>query len=127
MNFDDQVVLITGASSGIGRSVAQAFSKVGASVAVHYNNGKLAAQDTFKTLNRGNHSIFQADISQPNEAKTLVSDVISKMGTIDVLVNNAGVFEHHAVPGTLTKSGSRVGSVLWVLISWVQPISLFVL
>ncbi len=100
MNFDDQVVLITGASRGIGRSVAQAFSKAGASVAVHYNNGKLAAQDTYKTLNRGNHSIFQADISQPNEAKTLVSDVISKMGTIDVLVNNAGIFENHAVPGT---------------------------
>lgn len=100
MNFDEQVVLITGASSGIGRSVAQAFSNAGASVAVHYNNGKIAAQDTLQSLDSANHSMFQADITQPSEASALVTDVISEMGAIDVLVNNAGIFENHAVPGT---------------------------
>ncbi len=100
MNFDEQRVLITGASRGIGRSVAQAFSNAGASVAVHYNKGKMAAQDTLQSLDGGNHSMFQADITQPNEARALVTDVISEMGAVDVLVNNAGIFEHHAVPGT---------------------------
>ena len=100
MNFDDQVVLITGASRGIGRSVAQAFSQVGANVAVHYNNSKVESQQTLKSLTIGDHRTFQADITQPNEAKALVTNVISEMGTIDVLVNNAGIFEHHAIPGT---------------------------
>jgi NAD(P)-dependent dehydrogenase (short-subunit alcohol dehydrogenase family) len=44
--------------------------------------------------------MFQADITQPSEASALVTDVISEMGAIDVLVNNAGIFENHAVPGT---------------------------
>jgi NAD(P)-dependent dehydrogenase (short-subunit alcohol dehydrogenase family) len=95
MNFEDKIVLVTGASRGIGRSIAQQFAEAGAQVAVHYNGNTAAATETLASLPNGPHHIFQADQSDPAQVQQLVDSVIAKMGRIDILVNNAGIYEAH--------------------------------
>jgi len=97
MNMADRVVLITGASRGIGRAVALMFAAAGARVAVHFRQNRAAASETLAVIEGHDHVLFQADVSDPLEAETLVREVIEKMGHIDVLVNNAGIFEPHPI------------------------------
>jgi NAD(P)-dependent dehydrogenase (short-subunit alcohol dehydrogenase family) len=97
MSFDDEVVLVTGASRGIGRAVAEQFAQAGARVAVHYHRNREAAEETLSALSGGPHAIFQADLAEAGETQSLAGAVIEQMGRIDVLVNNAGIFEDHRI------------------------------
>ncbi|MFC9687285.1 SDR family NAD(P)-dependent oxidoreductase [Kribbella sp. NPDC056951] len=92
LDFTDQVVLVTGASSGIGAAVAVGFAETGATVAVHYHRNAEGAAHTVAAVQTagGTASLFQADLADPASARTLVDEVIAKYGRIDVLVNNAG-------------------------------------
>lgn len=92
----DKVVLITGASRGIGRSAALMFAAAGARVAVHYNNNRKSAEETLAALAGAGHRIFQGDLGERAAAKHLVDEVLAAMGRIDILVNNAGLWvDHH--------------------------------
>jgi len=91
------VVLITGASGGVGQAAALACASQGARIAIAYHKNRSAADRLLATLPGGPHGIFQADITQPNEAKDLVDAVYISMGSLDVLVNNAGVSARHDV------------------------------
>jgi NAD(P)-dependent dehydrogenase (short-subunit alcohol dehydrogenase family) len=95
LSFENKVVLVTGASRGIGRAVAQEFAQVGVRVAIHYNHNRAAAEETLSTLPGGPHKIIQADQGRPADARDLVEAVIELMGGIDILVNNAGIYEEH--------------------------------
>lgn len=97
MNFTDQVVLITGASRGIGRACARQFAEHGARVAVHYNSNAAAAAETLASLPGQGHITVQADIADPEAVKRMVDTVIEQMGGLHVLVNNAGVYEKNAI------------------------------
>lgn len=100
LDFTDKVVLITGSSRGIGRTTAQLFASRGARVAVHYHRNQAAAEETLSSLDgdsthpRG-HIITQGDIANPDEVAALVDNVLARMGRIDVLVNNAAIYEDH--------------------------------
>jgi NAD(P)-dependent dehydrogenase (short-subunit alcohol dehydrogenase family) len=96
MEFEGKTVLVTGASRGIGRAIAHAFAADGAKVAVHYNRNRAAAEEALQSLPGGPHAIFACDVSDPGESKSLVDDVTEKLGPVDVLVNNAGIYEPHA-------------------------------
>lgn len=95
-----KVVLITGASRGIGRAAARMFAAAGARVAIHYNRNAEAARQTLGTLAGTGHQVFQADLGTTADAGTLVYSVLASMKRIDVLVNNAGVFEEHPLAST---------------------------
>lgn len=95
MDFTGKVAFVTGASRGIGRSIATHFADAGAKVAIHYHRDRPAAEQTLASLSNGSHQIFQADLGDASAARVLVESVISQMGQIDVLVNNAGIFEKH--------------------------------
>lgn len=97
MNFTNQVVLVTGASRGIGRAVARQFAEQGARVAVHFNSNTKAAEETLASLPGSGHMIVQADLADPAAVKSMVDTVIAHMGGLHVLVNNAGVYEDHPV------------------------------
>lgn len=97
MNFKNKVVLITGASRGIGRTCAQMFAAHGAKVAVHYNRNQAAAEETRASLEGDGHFIVQAEMSDPDSVKNMVDSVVAQMGKLDILVNNAGIYEDHAV------------------------------
>ncbi len=95
MRFDGKKVLVTGASRGIGRAIARKFAHSGASVAIHYHQELRAAEKTRSMLVGGSHYIFQADLSIPLDSRKLIEAVVNKMGSIDVLVNNAGIYQPH--------------------------------
>jgi NAD(P)-dependent dehydrogenase (short-subunit alcohol dehydrogenase family) len=97
MNFAGKIILVTGASRGIGRAVAVQFAEKGAQVAVHYNQNRTAAAETLKLLNGSGHQIFQADVADPEAVRRLVESVIGEMGTLNVLVNNAAIYEDHPI------------------------------
>jgi NAD(P)-dependent dehydrogenase (short-subunit alcohol dehydrogenase family) len=100
MNIEEKVALVTGSSRGIGREIARELASKGARVAVHYRADGEAARETLTSLAGGPHAVFSADVADPDAARDLVHDVVREMGGIDVLVNNAAIFESHPVPDT---------------------------
>ncbi|HVH67379.1 MAG TPA: SDR family oxidoreductase [Gemmatimonadales bacterium] len=87
-----KVVLVTGASSGIGRAIALACAEAGADVAVGYRSsggGAAAAASAVQALGRRAH-IVQADIADQREVERLARDAASTLGRVDVWINNAG-------------------------------------
>ena len=81
-------VLITGGSRGIGRACVEKFAREGYTVSFIYNNSTAAA----KELSALTGAIaIRADISDPKQAKTAVDQAFSAMGSIDILINNAGI------------------------------------
>ncbi|NKB89563.1 MAG: SDR family oxidoreductase [Acidobacteria bacterium] len=97
MDFSDRTVLVTGASRGIGRAIAARFAAGGARVAVHYHSNVTAAEETREALDGTGHTLHQADVSSPEDCERLAADVVAAHGGLDVLVNNAGVYELHHV------------------------------
>jgi len=95
MNLDNKKALITGASRGIGRAIAQKFAAAGAKVAVHYKQNRAAAEETLKSLPGEGHILVQADIGHPDEALLMVDAAVEQLGGLDILVNNAGIFDPH--------------------------------
>ncbi len=91
--LQDKVVLITGASRGIGKSIAEECVAQGAKVAFTYlsSEEKAKALEAELSANGGVAKGFKSDASKFDEAQSLVDNVIEEFGTIDVLVNNAGI------------------------------------
>jgi 3-oxoacyl-[acyl-carrier protein] reductase len=89
----DQVAIVTGASRGIGRSIAEVFASEGAKIVVNYNSDEKKASEVAKEIERkgGQAICVRADVSNPADVKRLVNTTLDKFGRIDVLVNNAGV------------------------------------
>ena len=93
MDFNEKVILVTGAARGIGRATAEAFAGLGGSVAVHYRSSRNTAERLADALPGANHRVFGADLSDPAGCQRLVDEVTSHYGRLDVLVNNAGIYE----------------------------------
>lgn len=97
-DLKDKVVLITGASSGIGAAVAQAFGAAGARVAVHYRGREAEAREVVRQVQEaGGEAIsVQADVTKSEEVDRMVAQAYAHFGRIDVLINNAGGFVRRA-------------------------------
>lgn len=87
--FQDKVVVITGAGSGIGAGTAQRFAREGANV-VLVGRTQEKLEKTAATLSQGKHLVAPCDVSVPEEVEALAQRVMEKYGRVDVLVNNAG-------------------------------------
>src|SRR6184192_2800734 len=90
-----KVAVVTGASKGIGASIAEHLAAEGASVVVNYASSKAGAEAVVKRIheNGGTALAVQADVSKPDEIKRLFADTNATYGKLDVLVNNAGIYE----------------------------------
>ncbi len=91
--LSEKVILVTGASRGIGAAIAQSLAQAGAKVIVNYAGSKDAAEAVIHQINRkgGEAIALQADVSKADEVEALFNAAITHFGRIDVLVNNAGV------------------------------------
>lgn len=90
-------ILITGASGGIGRATAIQCASRGARVGIHYNGNKRAAEQLHGELAGDGHGIYQCDITDPQAAQRLIAQVNDGLDGLDVLVNNAGVYQLHNI------------------------------
>src|SRR5258706_11774421 len=90
-----KVAVVTGASKGIGASIAEHLAAEGASVVVNYGSSKAGAEAVVKRITeRGGKAVaLQADVSKPDDIKRLFVETDGAFGKLDVLVNNAGVYE----------------------------------
>ncbi|TDT57249.1 elongation factor P 5-aminopentanone reductase [Fonticella tunisiensis] len=88
-------IIVTGASRGIGRAIAEAFARRGCSVLINYNQSVESAITLYEKLSSENLSVrlFRADVSRRDEVKSMVDYCIREFGGVDVLVNNAGIAE----------------------------------
>ena len=93
MEFKDKVVLVTGSSRGLGRSIAVKFAKEGANVIINYKNSKNEAETLLEIISMYGQECMciKADISNEEEVNNMIESIINKFGKIDVLVNNAGI------------------------------------
>lgn len=91
-DFKGRAILITGASTGIGAGCALAMGARGATVAVHYNSSKDAAEKVAQAIKSsgGDAFVLQGDLRKSSECERVVEEAAARMGRIDVLINNAG-------------------------------------
>jgi len=108
--LDDQIALVTGASSGIGKAVAIALAEARAHVAVNFFESEKPAKDVVKTIKRLGRSAMRvsADVSQEDEVQAMFRRVIEEFGAIDILVNNAGVQVDAPIDEMTLQQWSRV-------------------
>ena len=93
MRFEGKVAVVTGASRGIGRAIAQKLGAEGAKVVVNYASSPEAAEEVVQAIQAagGQASAFQADVGQMGQAKALIGHAIEHFGDLHILVNNAGI------------------------------------
>jgi len=92
---EGRVVVVTGASRGIGRAIALGFAQEGDRVIVNYRVDQAGAEETRRLIRNvgGRAWLVQADIGQPEESRQMISWVESQVGPVGVLVNNAAAFD----------------------------------
>lgn len=90
-----QVAIVTGASSGIGAGCAKELAKAGATVVINYpvTSAKKMAEEVMDEIaaNGGIAITYQADVSKETDVQNMFADVIGQFGTVDILINNAGL------------------------------------
>jgi len=93
MKLKDRVAIVTGASRGIGREIALALAREGATVVINYLSNSAKAEEVITEIRNagGTAEAVAADVTKLAEAEKLVAAVIERFGKIDILVNNAGI------------------------------------
>ncbi|MGH3189739.1 MAG: SDR family NAD(P)-dependent oxidoreductase [Streptosporangiaceae bacterium] len=92
-----RAVLVTGASRGIGRAVAQAFAERGDRIAIHHRDSAALAAEVLAGLPGSGHTVAGADLADPEAVRRMVETAAADLGGLDVLVNNAGVYLWHPI------------------------------
>lgn len=107
--LSQKVILITGASRGIGATIAQKLAAAGAKVIINYAGSKEAAEQTVNTIkqNGGDVIALQADVSKAGDVKAMFDAAIAHYGRIDVLVNNAGIMITKLIKDTTDEDFTR--------------------
>jgi len=111
--FKGKVALITGASRGIGRSIAENLASKGAAIAINYNKKEKSALETKNLIDAYQvpSFIIKANVSNISEVKNMVNETEKKLGPIDFLVTNAGVAETEQVTQMTIDNWKKIMSV----------------
>ena len=93
MGFEDKVAIVTGASRGIGKAIAEDLGSRGASVVVNYHSSAEGAEEVVAAIEKsgGQAKAFQADVSDLKQAQDLVKFAVEEFDGLHILVNNAGI------------------------------------
>src|SRR5262249_56308056 len=94
-----KIALVTGASKGIGATIARQLATEGAAVVVNYSSSKEGADRVVSEINGsgGKAVAIQANVSRPADVQRLFADTKKAFGRLDILVNNAGIYEFAAL------------------------------
>lgn len=105
-NLKGKVAVVTGASKGIGASIAEHLAAEGASVVVNYASSKTGADAVVERITKagGKAIAIQADVSKAQDIQKLFSQTVSALGKVDVLVNNAGIYEFQPLESITAES-----------------------
>lgn len=98
-DFAEKIVLVTGASRGIGRAIALEFGSRGATVIVNYNSSAGPANEVLELIKAagGDGKVYQADVSDADAVDEMIKSVTKEYGKLDVLVNNAGTTRDNVI------------------------------
>src|SRR5215203_6253299 len=93
VQLENKVAAVTGSSLGIGRAIALAFAREGASVAINYRSHPEEGTTAVQEIEKGGSKAIsvQADVSEPEGVKRLIQQTVKEFGRLDVMVNNAGI------------------------------------
>lgn len=97
-DLEDKVVLVTGASGGIGSAVARRFAEEGARVVLHYHRNRVGADELHRELGLAQTFVARADLTKEAEVVRLFVVTKKKFGQVDTLIANAGAWESRDVP-----------------------------
>jgi NAD(P)-dependent dehydrogenase (short-subunit alcohol dehydrogenase family) len=121
-------VLVTGAGTGIGRGIAEAFAAAGARVAIHYSHSARGAEEVLASARSTGAEIeaFQADFTDIEQVRGLAEEALEFLGGIDVLINNAGVtmnvpFEEVTVEQFDTVYGVNIRAMYFLTQACTRP------
>lgn len=94
IQFDREVVLVTGGGRGIGRAIAKMFAKAGARIAINYRNRKEDAEETVNQIKSegGDARAFQADLISFSQVDLMINRILTHFGDLNIVVNNAGIW-----------------------------------
>lgn len=110
--FTNQVVIVTGASKGIGRGIAHCFAKEGANVVlVGRDKSQLEKVNNAIESMNGKAISISADVSNPEDIENMTQQVLSKYGKIDVLCHNAGIYPHSRLENMTLEEWQKVINV----------------
>ena len=101
------VALVTGASRGIGTAIALALAQRGVRIALHYRENRTAADAVLARLPGSGHALFAADLADPPATLAMWDEVGGRLGQIDIVVNNAGIYIDHPPLSTNFASWQR--------------------
>ena len=113
MLLEGKVAIVTGASRGIGKAIAQQFIAQGAKVAFTYRSSAEAAAALEQELSAGGGTVkgFQSDAASMIDAERLVGEVVEAFGTVDIVINNAGITDDTLLMRMTEEQWDRVISV----------------
>jgi NAD(P)-dependent dehydrogenase (short-subunit alcohol dehydrogenase family) len=111
MDPNGKVALVTGAGRRVGRALALALGDAGCRVAVHYGRSEKDAQETASLINSlalGSEAVIvQANLEDPAQVESLASSVAERLGPIEILINNASVFDRAGLEDVSTDDWDR--------------------
>lgn len=90
--MNNKIALVTGGTSGIGKEIVKELIEKGCKVITCYSNNQTNAEDLEKEVNSGNLTVLKCDVSNEEEVVDMMKQIKEKFGSIDYLVNNAGIF-----------------------------------
>jgi 3-oxoacyl-[acyl-carrier protein] reductase len=127
--LENKVVIVTGASKGIGAGIAKQLAKAGAKVVVNYASSKEGADVVVNEITKlgGTAIAVQGDMSKQEDVKRLFTETVAIFGTLDSLINNAGIYEFAPLEGVTEDSYRRVFdiNVLGILLTSQEALKTF--